>query len=186
MISIIAAIGKNRELGKNNALIFRIKEDMAFFKQTTTGHAVLMGKKTFDSIGHPLPNRQNYIITHHPDNLPKDVTAITDLQKFLDDCKSTKDEVFVIGGASIYEAALPYATNLYLTEVDAAKDADAFFPEFNPNDYTREIIKKGKEDGLKFTISKLILSRPFATTGANRARSPVTTGATKRVEKELI
>lgn len=156
MISIIAAIGKNRELGLNNSLIFHIKEDMAFFKSTTTGHAVLMGKKTFESIGRPLPNRQNYVVTHHPDDLPENVIVVTDLQEFLDKNRDTKEEVFVIGGASIYEAALPYATNLYLTEVDAPADADAFFPEFNPNDYTREIIKKGKENGLNYTFVKYI------------------------------
>ncbi|MBQ6375969.1 dihydrofolate reductase [Candidatus Saccharibacteria bacterium] len=167
MISIIAAIGKNRELGKDNQLIFHIKEDMRFFKDTTMGHPVLMGRKTFASIGRPLPGRTNYVVTSHPELLPSGVRPVTDLADFLashadsgaDEDSATPvnhDEVFVIGGGTIYEAALPYATHLYLTEVDASAGADTFFPEFDKSKYSNKLIKKGKENDLTYQFVKYI------------------------------
>lgn len=152
MISIIAAIGKNNELGKDNELVFHIKEDMQFFKNTTTNHSVVMGKKTFNSIGKPLPNRTNYVVTHHPENLPKEIKVISDLNDFLEKNKSSEEEVFIIGGATIYQTALPYAKRLYLTEVDKTAPADTFFPTFNQSDYTKTILKKGTENDLKYQI----------------------------------
>ena len=159
MISIIAAIGKNRELGKNNQLIFHIKEDMHFFKETTTDHPILMGRKTFDSIGKPLPHRTNYVVTRHPELLPDGVEPVHNLRQFLESWQDAPEELFVIGGAEIYKAALPYASHLYLTEVDtSAPDADAFFPDFDKSNYSCELIKKGKENDLTFAIIKYIKS----------------------------
>ncbi|MBQ2695516.1 dihydrofolate reductase [Candidatus Saccharibacteria bacterium] len=155
-ISLISAIGQNHELGSNNNLIFHIKEDMKFFKDTTMGHPILMGRKTFESIGKPLPGRTNYVVTRHPETLPDGVEPVRELQQFLESNRSTDaPEIFVIGGGMIYHEALPYATHLYLTEIDAsAPHADSFFPDFNPADYTRKIIKKGKEDDLTYQIVK--------------------------------
>lgn len=150
MISIIAAIGRNSELGLKNSLVFNIKEDMEFFKATTMGHPVLMGRKTFESIGRPLPGRKNYVATRHAEDLPDSVEIIADLNDFLVKNQDSETEIFVIGGGSIYEAALPYAKNLYLTEVNADAKADTFFPEFDESKYTKEIIKKGAENDLSF------------------------------------
>ncbi len=153
MISIIAAIGKNNELGKNGDLIFRIKEDMKFFKATTMGHGVLMGRKTFDSISRPLPGRTNYVVTRRPDLLPDGIEPVRNLRQFLTSWQDSDDEIFVIGGGTIYEAALPFAKCLYLTEIDStASDADTFFPEFDKSQYTKTIIKKGSEDDLTYTF----------------------------------
>ena len=155
MISLIAAIGNNNELGKDNQLVFHIKEDMRFFRETTTGHPILMGRKTFESIGRPLPNRTNYVITHHPEDLPDGVEPVRDLRQFLESWQDSKEELFVIGGATIYEAALPYATIFYLTEVNTTvSDADTFFPDFDKSQYSHELIKKGKENGLSYSIIK--------------------------------
>ena len=154
MISIIAAIGKNRELGLNNSLIFNIKEDMKFFKDTTTGHPIIMGQTTFDSIGRPLPNRKNYVASLTPDSLPDSVEVITDLIPFLEQHQHDPEEFFVIGGATIYKLALPYAKTLYLTEIDASHEADVFFPEFDKQNYSREVIKKGKDDDLTYSFVK--------------------------------
>ena len=154
MFSIIAAIGKNRELGLKNQLIFNIKEDMKFFRETTTGHPVIMGQATFESIGHPLPGRKNYVASLTPENLPDSVEIVPDLIAFLKKHQNNPEEFFVIGGATIYRLALPYAKNLYLTEIDASREADAFFPEFDKSKYTKEIIKKGSENDLTFSFTK--------------------------------
>lgn len=155
MISLIAAIGQNNELGKDNQLLFHIKEDMQFFKQTTTGHPILMGRKTFDSIGRPLPNRTNFVVTRHPEFLPDGVEPVKDLRAFLESHQDTDEEVFVIGGGMVYFEALPYAKTLYLTEVGSAdQSADTFFPKFDKTAYSQEIIKKGKDHDLTYTIMK--------------------------------
>ena len=154
MISIIAAVGKNNELGLNGDLVFHLKEDMKYFRETTTGHPVLMGKTTFKSIGRPLPNRQNLVATHHPEDLPDLVEPVREVRQFLEKNSDSETEIFVIGGASIYKEALPFAKNIYLTEIDAVADADVFFPEFDKTRYQKEIIKKGSENGIEYTFVK--------------------------------
>jgi len=147
MINIIAAIGKNRELGINNKLIWHIKEDMDFFKEVTTGYIVVMGRKTFESIGRPLPNRENIVITRS--NLDIDGIKIEhDPYKILE----LNEKVFIIGGESIYEFYLPFADNLYLTEIDAEALADSFFPEFDKKDYDEQIIKESREEDINFAF----------------------------------
>ena len=159
MISLIAAIGKNRELGRGQDLVFHIKEDMQFFKDTTMGHPILMGAKTFASIGRALPGRTNYVVTRHPEFLPDTVEPVRDLRQFLESWRDSEAELFVIGGAMIYSEALPYAKNLYLTEIDAsAADADVFFPNFDQTKYSREVIKKGKDDDLTYSFVKYTLT----------------------------
>ncbi len=154
MISIIAAVGKRGELGLNGDLVFHLKEDMKYFRETTTGHPVLMGKTTFKSIGRPLPNRQNLVVTHHPEDLPDLVEPVRELRQFLEKNSDSETEIFVIGGASIYKEALPYTKNIYLTEVDAEANADVFFPNFDKTKYQKEIIKKGSENGIDYTFVK--------------------------------
>lgn len=154
MFSIIAAVGKNRELGKDNQLVFHIKEDMQFFKSTTMGHPVLMGLNTFKSIGRPLPGRTNFVATRHPEILPDGVEPVRDLRQFLEKNATSEAEIFVIGGAAIYAAALPYATTLYLTEIAATADADVYFPDFDKTAYARTVIKEGKENDLAFAFVK--------------------------------
>ena len=157
MISLIAAIGKNNELGLNGELVFHIKEDMKYFRSTTTGHPVLMGRKTFDSIGRPLPNRTNFVVSRHPENLPEGVEPVKDLREFLESHRDNEEEVFVIGGGMVYFEALKYAKHLYLTEVDATTEADAFFPTFDTSKYSKEIIQKGEENGLTYQFVKYTL-----------------------------
>ena len=155
MISLIATIGKNNELGKENQLVFHIKEDMQFFRETTKGHPVIMGRKTFDSIGRPLPYRTNFVITRHPELLPDGVEPVTDLRQFLESYTDAEEELFVIGGGTVYSEALKYAKNLYLTEVNASvEDADTFFPTFDKSNYSCKIIKKGKDHDLTYSIMK--------------------------------
>ena len=154
MFNIIAAIGKNRELGKNNQLVFHLKKDMIFFRTTTLGHSVVMGRKTFESIGRALPDRKNYVVTHSADGLSQDVTPICDVSAFIEQHLNSDEVFFVIGGASIYKLFLPYASNLYLTEIDEEVDADAFFPWFDASKYDRNLLQTNLEDGKKFNIVK--------------------------------
>ncbi|MBQ2660865.1 dihydrofolate reductase [Candidatus Saccharibacteria bacterium] len=155
MISIIAAIGKNRELGKDNQLIFHIKEDMKFFRETTTGHKILMGRKTWESLPHKLPNRENIVISRH--EIPGADLSTSNIDDFIAKYQDSEEEIFVIGGGMLHSAFLPYASQLYLTEVDASEPtADAFFPDFDKSKYSKEIIKKGSENGLNYSIVKYI------------------------------
>ena len=147
MINIIAAIGKNGELGLNNQLLWHLKEDMKYFKETTMGYIVVMGRKTFESIGKPLPNRENIVLSRSNLNI-NGVKIVNDPYKILE----YNEKVFIIGGESIYRFFLPYADNLYLTEIDEEKNADAFFPEFDKNDYTEEIIKTSSENDINYTF----------------------------------
>ena len=151
MISLIAAIGKNRELGKKGELVFHIPEDMRYFKETTMGHKVLMGRKTWDSLPRKLQGRENIVVSRNAVS-GADV-AVHDLGEFLEANAATDEEIFVIGGGMVYFEALPYAKRLYLTEVDAeVSEADTFFPEFDKNQYSKEIIKEGKTDDLAYTF----------------------------------
>ena len=151
MFSIIACIGKNRELGHDNKLVFHIKEDMQFFRETTSGHPVVMGRKTWDSLPAKLKNRENIVISRHDFEGPDRI--VHNLEEFVNHHKDIDEEMFIIGGGSIYEAFLPYAKHLYLTEVDTdAPGADVFFPEFDKSQYSRKVIKKGKDHDLTFTI----------------------------------
>lgn len=143
MINLIACLGKNGELGKDGKLIFRVSDDLRFFKTTTLGHKVIMGRKTWDSLPAKLPNRTNIVISHHP--VPGADQATHDIKKLIDTYRNSTEEVFVIGGGAIYATFLPYAHCLYLTRVDAAcPTADTFFPKFNPSDYIKSTLKEGK------------------------------------------
>ncbi len=131
-ISIIAAVGKNRELGKNNELIWRISPDLKRVKELTTGHPIIMGRKTFDSIGRPLPNRTNIVISRAQVCIEGCLVFDT-LQKGIEAAKAIDtEEIFIFGGASIYEEALPLTDRLYLTVINAEDtEADVYFPDYS-------------------------------------------------------
>lgn len=153
MFSLIAAVGKHGEIGRRGQLIFHLKEDMQFFKKTTTGHPVVMGRKTWDSLPGKLPNRKNLVISSREFIGPDQI--IHNLDSFIKDHQNTPEEIFIIGGGAIYSAFLPYAKTLYLTEVDATDpSADTFFPNFDKSQYDKIIVKKGAENGLAYSINK--------------------------------
>ena len=156
--SIIACVGKNLELGKNNDLVFHFKSDMKFFREATRGHTVVMGLNTWKSLGEkPLPNRQNLILSFDKlDNLPENTAQIPDLDEFIKENKDSGEEIFIIGGASIYRLFLPHARTLYLTEVDESKDADVFFPEFDKEEYDLTTLQSLTENNINFNINKYI------------------------------
>lgn len=148
-VSMIAAVGKNLELGKNNDLIWHFKEDMKFFKDTTMGHTVVMGRKTFESLPKALPGRKNIVISSNAQYQAQGATVVTSVEEAIQ--IADNEEIFVIGGGKIYAEFLPYADKLYLTEIDAeCADADTYFPHFNKSEYIKEIINYYDIDGVEF------------------------------------
>ncbi len=142
MISIIAAVGQNLELGYKNDLIWRVKGDLQNFKAITEGHAVVMGQKTYESMGRPLPGRRNVVITWDKEFAPDGVTVVYSIDEAIS-VLDPDEESFIIGGGSIYRQFLPLADRLYLTEVEASfPDADTYFPEFDKSLYTRAVMKR--------------------------------------------
>ena len=134
LISIIAAMGRNRAIGYKNTLPWRLPADLQRLKQLTLGHHILMGRKTFESIGRPLPGRTSIIITRQKDFQAEGCLIAHSLGEAIDLAKSHgEQEAFIIGGAEIYAQALSIADRMYLTLVDAEPEADAFFPEFDEN-----------------------------------------------------
>jgi len=152
-ISLIVAMGLNRVIGRDNGLPWRISSDLAFFKQVTLGKPVLMGRKTFQSIGRPLPGRHNIVISRDPALAPDGVEMAQDLPAGLRQAEAAAvrmgaDEILVIGGAEIYAQALPLAERVYCTEVAAAPRGDAFFPLLDPSHWL-ESLREHRESGPK-------------------------------------
>lgn len=134
-LSIIVAIDKNRGIGKNNQLPWHLPADLKYFKNRTTGHSVVMGRKTFESMGRALPNRNNIVISRQHDLQFDQVTVVHSLESAV--TKLSEDaEAFIIGGAQIFEQALPLASTLYITEIHESFDTDTFFPPINPQEWT--------------------------------------------------
>lgn len=143
MISIIAAVADGNAIGKDNALLWHISEDLKYFKKITSGHSIIMGRKTFESIGRPLPGRKNIVVSRSP-ICRDDVEQAFDLEALLKSLsRKRKEEFFVIGGGSVYASALKYARKLYITRVYSKADgADAFFPEIDEKKW--EIVEKSE------------------------------------------
>ncbi len=145
-ISLIAAIGRNNELGKENKLLWDLPADMQYFRKTTAGHVVIMGRKTYESIGQPLPNRRNIVVTRQSDYKPEGMEVAGSLEEALklvtENGAGWDDEVFVIGGGELYSQAIDMADKLYITRVDdEIPEADTYFPDFGPewSETTREL-----------------------------------------------
>ncbi len=132
-LTIIVAIDTQRGIGINNALPWRLPEDLAFFKRTTTGHPIIMGRKTFDSIGRALPNRRNIVITRNPDWRHEGVEVASSLAAAA--ALAGDADAFVIGGAQIFSEALPKVQRLIVTEIDKTFNCDTFLPAFDPQQW---------------------------------------------------
>ncbi len=146
-ISIVSAIAKkDRAIGKNNALLWHIPEDMRHFRELTTGHAVVMGENTFKSIGRPLPNRTNIILSLDDDFAPEGCLTVKSVDEAIDMAKKCEtEEIFIIGGASIYKQFIVLADRLYLTLVEGDYDADTFFPEYG--EFARVLSEEAVDNG---------------------------------------
>lgn len=157
MFSIIVAIGKNNEIGKNNKLLWHIPEDLKKFKETTLGKTVVMGRNTFKSIGKILPNRNNIVLSKNLQNInnKKNLEICDDFSKIIKKYKNSVEEVFIIGGAQIYKKALELGIveKLYISHIDFSdNEADTYFPEIDYNLWKK--VEEEKYTGWKFCIYK--------------------------------
>lgn len=160
MISIIAAVAKNNIIGGDNKLLWHIPEDLKHFKDITSNHTIIMGRKTFQSLPNVLPKRHHIVLTKDKNYIidSDSVTIVHNLKEIVDKYKTSKEEVFVIGGGEIYSAFLPYCKNLYLTKINKNFEGDTYFPKIEPSQwkvtYSSELNKTLK-DNLEFKFINL-------------------------------
>lgn len=147
MLSIIVAKAKNNIIGKDNKMIWHLPEDLKHFKNLTTGHTIIMGRKTFESLGKPLPNRKHIIFSQNPDFKVNDenVEVVHSLLQ-IQDLIEGKEEAFVIGGAMIYNFLMPYVKKMYVTEIEKEFDGDTFFPRIDSGIWKETSREKGIKD----------------------------------------
>ena len=153
----IAAIGKNHELGKDNGMIWHMPKDLKFFKEQTKGHAMVMGRKTFESLPGMLPGRHHIVISRSKNDFGKDVEAFGSVEEFMHAYQDIDETVFVIGGGQIYAQMLDVCDELILTHVDACcESAQVFFPMFDEELYDREVLLEQEDHGLKLSHVRYI------------------------------
>jgi dihydrofolate reductase len=161
IVSIIVAMDEKRGIGKNNALMWKIPGELARFKEITMGHPIIMGRKTFDSIGRVLPGRLNIVISrnlHVRIPTPENLLNVQSLDMAIQRASEVdQEEIFIIGGGQIFEQALPLADRLYLTLVKGDFDADVFFPPYE-KEFTKIIESEEKEAG-DYSLRFLTLER---------------------------
>ena len=152
-ISIIACVGKNLELGKNNDLIWHLPNDLKYFKNVTSGKTVIMGRRTFESLPGILPKRRNIVLQLPNESNIDGVEIYNDIPSILEAVKD-EEEAFIIGGASIYRQFLEYANKLYLTEVkEGCKDPDVYFPKFDKRKYKKNIVGCGSDNDIRYEFA---------------------------------
>ncbi len=146
---IIAAIGEKNELGLNNDLIWHLPGDLKFFKEHTMNKNIVMGLKTFKSLPRLLPGRHHIVITHQNIENPS-ITVVHSIEQLMEYLDAIDDDVYVIGGASIYQTLMPYSTKMLLTHIKATHEADVYFPIINPEVWNRELISKNNDNGIEY------------------------------------
>lgn len=152
-LSIIAAVGKNLELGYRNDLIWKIKEDLHFFKEKTMGNYIIMGKKTYESLPKNLPGRKYIVLTSDLTLTSNNkLTIFRNIKEILEFIQSSQESYFyVIGGGQVYSSFLPYVDSMYLTEIDASfEKADTYFPRFDKNEWIQSSSQLFEENGLSY------------------------------------
>lgn len=161
MLNLIVCMDKNRGIGKDNAMPWHLPNELKYFKKTTTGHVVVMGRKTYESIGRPLSNRVNVAISNTMENTDE-VPVYSDIEHFINTVRDVEKDIkgintFVIGGASIYEQFLPYADRLYITVINAEFDCDTFFPDFDIKDW--RVVDNWTDEDNGYDLEYLVIDR---------------------------
>jgi len=161
IISIIAAVDQAGGIGKDSRLPWHLSQDLRRFKQLTLGHHIIMGRKTYESIGRPLPGRQSIVITRNPEYQEKSIIIAPSISTALQIATDNgEDEVFVIGGGEIYEQILPFADRIYLTEVNSISDCDTFFPVIDLDEWEVEsTVYHAADDKNQFDHTFQLLNR---------------------------
>lgn len=143
IISLIAAIGRNRVIGKDNKMMWHLPEEYKYFRETTLGHCIILGRKNFEAVGRPLPKRTNIIVTRNKSYRADGCVVFDGIGKALNHAKSLGErEVFICGGGEIYCQALSLANKIYLTYVDFEEEGDVYFPEFDESLYEKKLVRK--------------------------------------------
>ncbi len=151
-IFLIAAVDKNLAIGKNGKIPWHIKEDLQFFQKNTLNTAMIMGRSTFDSIGKPLPNRKNIVMTNSPTNR-EGVIEVCDIESAIKEAKKDSNKISIIGGQSIYKEFMPLANKLLITEIDIVVErADTFFPAWDKKEWTEQSRINSMENGIEYSF----------------------------------
>lgn len=149
-LSLIVAIGKNNEIGKDNKLLWNIPEDLNFFKERTINKTIVMGSNTFYSLPRILPNRHYIVLTKSNDKFPNEIEVFNDFEKLLNDLSNRNEEIFIIGGSAIYKLFINYVDKMYITEIDKEYEADKFFPKVDYDKWDKEILCEHSYNDLNY------------------------------------
>lgn len=159
-ISLIVAMASNRAIGLNNKMPWHLSADLKRFRQITLGHPVIMGRKTFEAIGRPLPGRTNIVVSRNPEFRIDGCMVVDSIESAIDCGCRLAGEVFVIGGATLYEATLPLAETLHITRIESNFEGDTFFPDFHPSDWAEENrVDVFDDDSVNFSYSFITLKK---------------------------
>ena len=151
-VTLIAAVARNGVIGKDGGLPWKIPEDLAFFKRTTSGHAVIMGRRTFEEVGRPLPSRRNIVVSRQPGLVLQGCEVAPSLEEAIELAHTTDPDPFVIGGAEIYRAALGIADRMLITEIDRDVEGDTWFPPFDRAAWRETERRVGDTPGVTFVV----------------------------------
>ena len=147
MISFVVAMDQNRVIGFNNDMPWHLPNDLQHFKNITTGHTIVMGRKTFDSIGRVLPNRKHIVLTRSEQSFPEEVEVVRNTDEILQYAKDHEaEEIFIIGGGELFKQMMPYVDKMYITLIEESFEGDVFFPEFDESEWELIEKEKGEKD----------------------------------------
>ena len=149
MISLIVAYAKNHVIGNKGCIPWRIKGEQKRFKELTTGNVVIMGRRSYEEIGHPLPNRMNIIVSNTKKFEAENCMTAGSLKEAIE--MAGDREIFISGGARLYEESLPYVEKMYVTEIDCEIEGDTYFPDFDQSQYDKEIVERHDEGDIHYT-----------------------------------
>ena len=165
--SLVVARARNGVIGRNNQLPWRLPADLAYFKRVTLGRPVIMGRRTWESIGRPLPGRHNSVVTRNPGYRAEGATVASSLEEALR-AAGDVEEACIIGGTSLFAEALPIADRIHLTEVDAEVEGDTWFPPFDRSEWVeREVARQARDERHEYPFSILVLEKRPAPGGAS-------------------
>lgn len=161
IISMIAAMGKNREIGANNKMMWRLPKEWDYFKKTTLGHCIVTGRKNFEAQGRPLPERTNIVVTRSQDFAAEGVVVVHSLEEAIEYArKQNESELFICGGGQIYSQSVDLVDRIYLTEVEFESEAQVYFPEFDEEKFSKKLVQEELQaDDNKFAWKAYLYQR---------------------------